>query len=125
ALGLDMGLALPTLFWGLVVLALLRGSMITLVRRIVSRIGLPLVIPSLIWLTVQFALKLDADGLHALWQRTGHGSMNAFQALDLVIAMPVSWLPLVAVYARHGGSGRGALGGTWLGYAIANIWCYA
>ncbi|WP_368642052.1 cytosine permease [Castellaniella ginsengisoli] len=125
ALGLDMGLALPTLFWGLVVLALLRGSMITLVRRIVSRIGLPLVILSLIWLTVQFALKLDADGLHALWRRTGDGSMNAFQALDLVIAMPVSWLPLVADYARHGRSGRGALGGTWLGYAIANIWCYA
>src|SRR5690606_11687017 len=31
----------------------------------------------------------------------------------------------VADYARHGRSGRGALGGTWLGYSIANIWCYA
>lgn len=125
ALGLDVGLALPTLFWGLIVLALLRGSMITLVRRIVSRIGLPLVVLSLIWLTVQFALKLDGEGLRALWLRTGDGSMNAFQALDLVIAMPVSWLPLAADYARHGRSGRGALAGTWLGYTVANIWCYA
>src|SRR5690606_34403807 len=38
---------------------------------------------------------------------------------------PISWLPLVADYARHGSSGRSALRGTWLGYAIANTWCYA
>jgi NCS1 family nucleobase:cation symporter-1 len=42
-----------------------------------------------------------------------------------VIAMPVSWLPLVADFARHGRDGKSALRGTWLGYAIANIWCYA
>ncbi|TAN27689.1 MAG: allantoin permease [Castellaniella sp.] len=125
AFGMDPGLVLPTLLWGLIVMALLRGSMVTLVRRIVSRAGLPLVILSLLWLSAQFALKLDTQGLHALWQRAGDGSMNTFQALDLVIAMPVSWLPLVADYARHGKSARGALGGTWLGYTIANIWCYA
>jgi len=125
AFGIDTGIVLPTLFWGLIVLALLRGSMIELVRRIVSRIGLPLVIVSLIWLTAQFAFKLDGEGLRGLWQRAGDGSMNTFQALDLVIAMPVSWLPLVADYARHGKSGRSALGGTWLGYTVANIWCYA
>jgi purine-cytosine permease-like protein len=32
---------------------------------------------------------------------------------------------LVADYARHGRSGRSTFGGTWLGYAIANVWCYA
>jgi len=42
----------------------------------------------------------------------------------LVIAMPVSWLPLVADFARHGRDGKSALRGTWLGYAIANTWCY-
>ena len=125
AFGLDPGLVAPTLLWGAIVLLLLRGSMLTLVRRIVSRFGLPLVVLSLIWLSVQFGLKLDAAGLDALWQRAGDGSMNTFQALDLVIAMPVSWLPLVADYARHGKSGRSALTGTWLGYAVANIWCYA
>jgi purine-cytosine permease-like protein len=51
--------------------------------------------------------------------------MGVLPALDLVIAMPISWLPLVADYARHGKSGAAALRGTWLGYAIANIWCYA
>jgi purine-cytosine permease-like protein len=51
--------------------------------------------------------------------------MGVMPALDLVIAMPISWLPLVADYARHGKSGGAALRGTWLGYALANMWCYA
>ena len=51
--------------------------------------------------------------------------MGVMPALDLVIAMPISWLPLVADYARHGRSGVGALRGAWAGYAAANIWCYA
>ena len=45
--------------------------------------------------------------------------------MDLVIAMPISWLPLVADYARHGKSGKSALTATWSGFALANIWCYA
>jgi|SRR5690625_4705880 len=114
-----------TLFWGAILASLLAGSMIQLVRRIVSRITLPLVIVSLAWLTWQFAGKLSADDLAAIWSRQGDGSMGLFSALDLVIAMPVSWLPLVADYARHGKSGRGTFGGTWLGYTLANIWCYA
>lgn len=125
ALGIDPGLVAPTLLWGVIVLLLLRGSMLTLVRRIVSRVGLPLVVLSLLWLSVQFGLQLQASGLDALWQRAGDGSMNGFQALDLVIAMPVSWLPLVADYARYGRSARGTLSGIWLGYIVANLWCYA
>ncbi|WP_269494480.1 purine-cytosine permease family protein [Castellaniella sp. S9] len=125
AFGLELGLVLPTLFWGLVVTALLCGSMITLVRRFVSRFGLPLVAASLVWLSIQFLMKLDAEGLQAAWLRPGTGGLGVFGALDLVIAMPVSWLPLVADYARHGRSGRSAFAGTWLGYTVANIWCYA
>ncbi|HWK61830.1 MAG TPA: cytosine permease [Eoetvoesiella sp.] len=118
------GLILSTLFWGAVLMALLAGSMITLVRRFVSRFGLPLVVLSLLWLSWQFLGQVHTQGLSAIWSRPGNGSMSMFTALDLVIAMPVSWLPLVADYARHGRSGRGALGGTWLGYTVANIWCY-
>uniref|UniRef100_UPI0033419876 purine-cytosine permease family protein n=1 Tax=Castellaniella defragrans TaxID=75697 RepID=UPI0033419876 len=125
AFGLDLGLILPTLFWGLVIVALLCGSMVTLVRRFLSRFGLPLVVASLVWLSVQFLMALDAEGLRAAWLRPGTGGLGVFGALDLVIAMPVSWLPLVADYARHGRHARGAFAGTWLGYTLANIWCYA
>lgn len=123
------GMLATTLLWGAVLLALLAGSMVKLVRRFVSRFGLPLVALSLLWLSWQFSTRLQAQGLAAFWERPGDGSMGFFGALDLVIAMPVSWLPLVADYARHGrrgGAGPGwAFSGTWIGYLIANIWCYA
>lgn len=119
------GIVITTLLWGGVLTLLLAGSMTTLVRKIISRVGLPLVIASLLWLTWQFGGQLQAKGLDAFWARPGDGSMSMLSAMDLVIAMPVSWLPLVADYARHGRSGRSAMSGTWLGYAIANIWCYA
>ncbi|WP_370625889.1 cytosine permease [Comamonas sp. NLF-1-9] len=120
----SQGPLLATLAWGAVVLLLISGSMVALVRKLIARIALPLVVLSLLWLSWQFSSMAQTQGLAALWQRSGDGSMGALSAIDLVIAMPVSWLPLVADYARHGRSGRSALHGTWLGYAIANIWCY-
>ena len=119
------GIVITTLLWGAALTLLLAGSMTTLVRKIISRFGLPLVIASLLWLTWQFGGQLRTQGFDAFWARPGDGSMSMLSAMDLVIAMPVSWLPLVADYARHGRSGRSAMSGTWLGYAVANIWCYA
>lgn len=119
------GWVLTTLLWGGVLVLLLSGSMTQLVRKLVSRVALPLVIASLVWLTWQFGGQVNALGLDAFWARPGDGSMGMLSAMDLVIAMPVSWLPLVADYARYGKSGRSAMSGTWLGYAFANIWCYA
>lgn len=116
---------LATLLWGGVVMLLISGSMVQLVRRLIARIALPLVVLSLLWLSWQFLALAQAQGLEALWNRRGEGGMGVLPALDLVIAMPISWLPLVADYARHGHSGGSALRGTWLGYAVANMWCYA
>lgn len=116
---------LATLLWGAVVMVLISGSMVRLVRKVVARVALPLVVLSLLWLSGQFLMLAHAQGLEGLWQRRGEGGMAVLPALDLVIAMPISWLPLVADYARHGTSGAGAQRGTWLGYAFANIWCYA
>ena len=116
---------LATLLWGAILLALLSGSMVKLVRQFIGRFGLPLVIVSLVWLTWQFLSKANSQGLSMLWNRPGAGGMSTLSALDLVIAMPVSWLPLVADFSRYGRSGSSAFRGTWLGYAVANIWCYS
>ncbi len=116
---------LATVLWGAVLLALLSGSMVTLVRQFIGRYGLPLVLASLVWLSWQFLGKANDMSFAELWNRAGAGGMSTLSALDLVIAMPVSWLPLVADFARHGRQGKSALRGTWLGYTIANVWCYA
>jgi putative hydroxymethylpyrimidine transporter CytX len=113
------------IFWGAIVALMISGSMVTLVRRLIARFALPLVVLSLLWLSWQFLSLANAQGWSALWNRQGSGGMGVLPALDLVIAMPISWLPLVADYARHGRNGRSALRGTWLGYALANMWCYS
>ena len=116
---------LTTLLWGGIVMLLISGSMVQLVRKVIARVALPLVVLSLLWLSWQFLSLAHAQGWEALWNRQGSGGMGLLPAIDLVIAMPISWLPLVADYARHGKNGSAALRGTWLGYALANMWCYS
>jgi NCS1 family nucleobase:cation symporter-1 len=56
----------------------------------------------------------------------GSGAWPGFgAALDLVIAMPISWLPLVADYTRFAKAPRAAFRGTFAGYLVANVWLYA
>jgi putative hydroxymethylpyrimidine transporter CytX len=124
-LSLSLPTVVVTVLFGALLIALLTGSMVTLVRRFIGRFALPLVILSLIWLSWQFVGKAQAMGWSELWNRPGSGGMSTMSALDLVIAMPISWLPLVADFSRHGRDGGSALRGTWLGYAVANIWCYS
>ena len=118
-------LVIATVFWGSILTLLMASSMLGLVRNFVSRFGLPLVVISLAWLTWQFLGVLQTQDVSAFWNRQGNSSMGFLSAIDLVIAMPVSWLPLVADYARHGKNSRTAMSATWLGYALANIWCYS
>ena len=44
--------------------------------------------------------------------------------LDIVIAMPISWLPLVADYSRFAKSTPSSFWGTWLGYFVVSSWMY-
>ena len=44
--------------------------------------------------------------------------------LDLVIAMPISWLPLVSDYSRFAKDSRSSFTGTWVGYFIISSWMY-
>lgn len=50
--------------------------------------------------------------------------MSFFSALDLVIAMPVSWMPLVADYNRFAKKGKTAMWATFIGFALTNILFY-
>ena len=44
--------------------------------------------------------------------------------LDIVIAMPISWLPLVADYSRFAKNTPSSFWGTWWGYLIVSSWMY-
>src|SRR5205814_9127285 len=92
------------------------------VREWVKRFALWVVLASLAYLT-WWALH-DAH-LGALWSRPGKGGLSFWQGVDLMVAMPVSWLPLAADYTRFSRDRAGAFWGTAVGYFIPNVWLYA
>jgi len=97
------------------------GGPLVVVREWLERVGLWLVLGSASWMT--FRLAADPGLASALpmwggdWTRIG-------LALDLVVAMPISWWPLVSDYSRFAQSPRRGFLGTTLGYVAANTWFY-
>jgi putative hydroxymethylpyrimidine transporter CytX len=75
-----------------------------------------------VWITVEV---LRAGDLGALWRAPDGGGLPFWLAVDLVIVMPVSWLPLAADYNRFARPGTRAAVGTYVGYLIGNVWFYA
>lgn len=67
---------------------------------------------------------LGEYGLRGLVQIQPTGEMPFMLGLDLVIAMPISWVPLVSDYSRYAVNDRAAFRGTWWGYLIASSWMY-
>jgi nucleobase:cation symporter-1, NCS1 family len=72
---------------------------------------------------VIIASLLASDKLTIVISSHGTG-MSFFNALDLVIAMPVSWMPLVADYNRFSRDSNSAFKGTLAGFAVTNILFY-
>ena len=104
--------------------ALALGGPILVVRKWLERFGAWVVAGVAVWITVRLLATSD---LGAIWRQPGQGGFpsNFWLAVDLVIAMPVSWLPLVADYNRFARRGRSSSAGTFLGYAVGNAWFYA
>ena len=109
-------------FFGAVGTLMAIGGPIVVVRQWLQKFGLWVVIAASTWLTWHL---IDAYDFGEIWRRDGAGGFpNFFQGIDLVIALPVSWLPLVCDYNRFGRRAGSAAAGTYIGYAIANAWFF-
>jgi putative hydroxymethylpyrimidine transporter CytX len=91
------------------------------VRRWVRRFALWAVIASLAYLTWW---TLDGASVGTLWDRPAGGGGTFWQGIDVMVAMPVSWLPLIADYTRFSRDRRSAFLGSGLGYLLPNVWLY-
>jgi putative hydroxymethylpyrimidine transporter CytX len=111
-----------TIVFGAVAGAFALLGPIGFVRRWVRRFALWAVLASLAYLTWW---AIDGASLEALWHQHGTGGLTFAQGVDLTIAMPVSWLPLVADYTRFSRGRSAAFFGSGLGYLIPNVWLYA
>jgi NCS1 family nucleobase:cation symporter-1 len=92
------------------------------IRRWLERFGAWVVVAVGLWITVRI---LANASLGELWRAAGTGGLPFWLGVDLVIAQPVSWMPLVADYDRFGRAPRAAAVGTFVGYAVGNAWFYA
>lgn len=101
--------------------ALALGGPVLVVRRWLERFGVYLVIAVGAWITWKV---LTAGDLGAAWRAPGEGGLPFWLAVDLVIVMPVSWLPLVADFNRFAATGVRSLAGTYFGYLAGNVWFY-
>ena len=111
--------------WGFVTIALALGGPLAVVRDWLERFAIWLVYAS----TAAIALALFLHGLD-LGARppavaASYGGMSSLLlGLDLVVAMPISWWPLISDYNRFAKSPRASALGTTLGYAVANTTFY-
>jgi len=116
------GYYLWLVFFGLLGIAMAVGGPILVVRQWMQKFGVWVVIAAAAWLTFHL---FDAYDVGEIWSRRGEGGFpNFWQGVDLVVALPVSWLPLVGDYSRFARRALPAALGTYVGYTIANIWFF-
>jgi len=108
-----------TLVFGALATFLAVSGPLTFVRQVLRKWGIWLLLAACIWLTWNL---LSKTGLAVLWARAGDGSMPFAVGFDIAIAMPLSWLPLIADYSRFGKRAASVFGGTALGFFIGNFW---
>jgi nucleobase:cation symporter-1, NCS1 family len=103
-------------FGGLATLLALLGP-ISFVRRFVRKVAIWAVAASVVYLAWWI---LDHADVGTLWSERGHEG-SFWHGTDLVIALSVSWIPLVADYTRFSTGRRAAFFGTGLGYLLPTL----
>ncbi|MFN2226535.1 MAG: putative hydroxymethylpyrimidine transporter CytX [Anaerolineae bacterium] len=97
------------------------GGPLVVIRQWLEKFGVWLVYGATIWMTVYLFTQYD---IPALLRQPGTGELPFLLGVDLVVAMPISWLPLVADFNRFARQPKPAFWGTYLGYLLANVWFY-
>lgn len=92
---------------------------LTVVRQWMEKFAIWLVYITTIYLSIQVFRE------PTIWTHQLGGSISSsLLALDLVVAMPISWMPLISDYNRFSIKDKSAFIGTFSGYTLANSWFY-
>src|SRR5256712_1966350 len=108
-------------FFGAVVAALALGGPLAVIRAWLEKFAIWLVYASTAAIGIALIWKGPDLGLR---YAPFSGTTSLLLALDLVIAMPISWWPLISDYNRFARSSKDSWVGTTAGYTIANTVFY-
>ncbi len=112
-------LPLWTAIFAAIVILMGIGGPVGVVRQWLEKFAVWIALATGLWLTFHLLTTYD---FAALITKPGNGTLTFWLGVDLVIAMPISWLPLVADYNRFARRTRGAFWGTFIGFATTNFW---
>jgi len=98
------------------------GGPIGVVRQWLEKFAVWVALATGAWLTYYF---LTTYNLNTLLSQAGDGSLPFWVGVDIAIALPISWLPLVADYNRFAKKTPRAFWGTFLGIVLTNFWFLA
>jgi nucleobase:cation symporter-1, NCS1 family len=111
--------ALPK--WGYVLIAGMATTMLTIwplgAIRVLRRYATGAVLVVMTYLFVQLLRHPLPGFTHGTWS-------GYWAATDTVVAVAISWAPLVADYTRHSRSQRAAFTGALAGYSLTQVLCY-
>ncbi len=119
ALGVNTRLLWVLIFGGLMTFLAAAGPE-TVVRQWVRKFS--------IWFALLVAAGFSLfgfglTGVPTMLERSSVGAWPSFwQAVDLIVALPVAFLPLAADYARFSRKSGGAFLGTFVGFFVATVW---
>ena len=111
--------ALLTVGFGMAATWMAAAGPLSGVRRFLRSYGFGLVMLASVMLT---GLLILTPHLGAIAARRGDGSLSWAAGVDLIVALPISWLPLIADYTRFGRSTRAMGRGAFVGNGLGNAW---
>ncbi len=94
------------------------GGPLVVVRQWLKKFGVWAMLGTTVALLVLLVRSFD---LRALLATAGTGELGFWLGVDIVVALPVSWFPLVADYNRFASTRAGSFWGTIVGYLLANL----
>ncbi|MFM8944519.1 MAG: purine-cytosine permease family protein [Actinomycetota bacterium] len=97
------------------------GGPVLVVRRWLERFGIQVLLIATAAITIRLLAVAD---LASLWRAPGTGGLPFWLAVDLVVVMPVSWLPLVADYTRFARRDARGFAGVFGGSYLGTVWFY-
>ena len=116
-------------FGAVIILFCILGPL-KVVKQWLSKFAVWVVYGSTIVMLVSIIISTSGTGSesiinsHSVVSTTTSYNFSFFNSLDLVIAMPLSWLPLVADYNRLAKKSKNAFYGTFIGFSITNCLFY-
>lgn len=106
--------------WGILVIGIVTILWMAIGNKGMTRLN-SIAVGFLFVLTIVLFIQLL---IHGSFQTTATSGLSIGAGLEMVIVMPISWLPVIADYNRAGKSAKRVAFHSWLGYWLGSAWMY-